>query len=323
MRHEKHILCSPIIWFLITIFIYSLKLSADNKPTLFKTLSVDEGLSQNTIWCIMQDKSGKMWIGTGDGLNRYDGYSFTTYYHTPDDSLSIANNHIRSLCTDAEGNIWIGTLVGLSRYNVRTNNFTNYSLRDTPIQVFAIIDMPQKDILFLATDNGLITFDKSNKKIVINPSLGHLTISSMCKVDNELYLGTSQGVFVYSIDNQNVRQILPELKDIAIASIIYDSQSRHLWIGSLKKGIYHVDNRLQIIRNYRLDEQFLCTPANTIRVLKQYTDGKIWIGSTEALFIFDPTLETFERYQAVYGKKYSLSNNSVRSLFIDNQKEYG
>lgn len=320
MRHEKHILCSPIIWFLITIFIYSLKLSADNKPTLFKTLSVDEGLSQNTIWCIMQDKSGKMWIGTGDGLNRYDGYSFTTYYHTPDDSLSIANNHIRSLCTDAEGNIWIGTLVGLSRYNVRTNNFTNYSLRDTPIQVFAIIDMPQKDILFLATDNGLITFDKSNKKIVINPSLGHLAISSMCKVDNELYLGTSQGVFVYSIDNQNVRQILPELKDIAIASIIYDSQSRHLWIGSLKKGIYHVDNQLQIIRNYRLDEQFLCTPANTIRVLKQYTDGKIWIGSTEALFIFDPTLETFERYQAVYGKKYSLSNNSVRSLFIDNQK---
>ena len=261
-----------------------------------------------------------MWIGTGDGLNRYDGYSFTTYYHTLDDNSSIANNHIRSLCTDAEGNIWIGTLVGLSRYNIQTNDFSNYSLRDTPIQVFAIVDMPEKNLLFLATNNGFITFDKKSKKTDINPSLSHLAVNSICKVDKELFLGTSQGVFLYSIDNQSVRPILPELKDIAIASIIYDSQSQHIWIGSLKKGIYEIDNQLQIIRNYRLDEQFLCTPANTIRVLKQYMDGKIWIGSTEALFIFDPSTETFERHQAVYGKNFSLSNNSVRSLFIDNQK---
>ena len=97
-----------------------------------------------------------MWIGTGDGLNRYDGYSFTTYYHTPDDSLSIANNGIRSLCTDEKGTIWIGTLVGLSSYNTETNNFTNYPLYDTPVQVLGIVDEPQKNTLFLATNYGLI-----------------------------------------------------------------------------------------------------------------------------------------------------------------------
>ena len=320
MLYEKTFSLNKYLWALINILIFSLQLSAENKPVLFRTLSVDDGLSQNTVWAIMQDKNSKMWIGTGDGLNRYDGYTFTTYYHTPDDSLSIADNNIRSLCTDEEGGIWVGTLVGLSRYNIATDNFTNYSLNKIPIQVLGIVDIPEKNILFLATNNGLVSFDKIHKKVSINPSLRHLTINSICRVNNELFLGTSQGAFLYSIENQSVHQILPGLNGIAIASIIYDDQSELFWVGTLKKGIYSISNQLQIIRNYRLDEKFLCTPANTIRVLKQYTDKKIWIGSTEALFIFDPVSETFERHQAVYGKNSSLSHNSVRSLFIDSQK---
>lgn len=320
MQYYKHILCNRVIWILIIILIGNFKLYAENKPVLFKTLSVDDGLSQNTVWTITQDNNGRMWIGTGDGLNRYDGYSFTTYYHTPDDSLSIADNNIRSLCTDTKGNMWVGTLVGLSNYDIKTDNFTNYSLSNTPVQVLEILDIPEKDILFLATNNGLISFNKTSKKVEIVPSLKHFTINSICKVGNELFLGTLQGVFLYSMENQSIRQILPELNEIAIASIIYDSQEHLFWIGSLKKGIYSVNNQLQIIKNHRLDDKYLCTPANTIRVLKQYTDKKIWIGSTEALFIFDPISETFERHQSIYGKNFSLSHNSVRSLFIDSQK---
>lgn len=84
---------------------------------------------------MMQDANNKIWIGTTDGLNRYDGYTFTTYYHTSNDSLSIANNQIISLCTDSDGVSWFGTLVGLSRYNPETDNFTNYLLPNTPFQV--------------------------------------------------------------------------------------------------------------------------------------------------------------------------------------------
>lgn len=320
MLYRKHTLFSKDIRLFIIMFLFSIKLPAENQSVLFKTLSVDDGLSQNTVWTMIQDKNGKMWIGTGDGLNRYDGYSFTTYYHTPDDSLSIANNGIRSLCTDEKGTIWIGTLVGLSSYNTETNNFTNYPLYDTPVQVLGIVDEPQKNTLFLATNYGLISFDKTTREIVLDPTLKHLTINSICKVKNELLLGTSQGVFVYSTETKNAHQVLPELKETAIASIIYDAQAQCFWIGSMKKGIYSVNDRLQITHNYRLDEKYLCTPANTIRVLKQYTDNRIWIGTTEALFIFDPASETFKRYQSVYEKKFSLSHNSVRSLFIDSQK---
>lgn len=319
MTYEKHISAYRIIWILVAILIPCFKLFAGNSPALFKTLSVDDGLSQNTVWAIMQDRNDKIWIGTSDGLNRYDGYSFTTYYHTSDDSLAIGNNDIRSLCTDAEGTIWIGTLVGLSRYHIETDNFANYSLQGIPIQVIDIVDMPQENKLFLATNNGLISFDKASKKLTTNPSLKHLTINSICKVGNELLLGTSKGVYLYSTDSQSVRHVLPQLNEVAIASIIYDEQAKHYWIGTLKEGIYCVNELLQITRHHRLDEIFLCSPANTIRVLRKYTDSKIWVGSTEALFLFDPTVETFERYQFTYGKGFSLGHNSVRSLFIDNQ----
>jgi len=319
-QHIKYSLWNKSNLILFCAFISCFQLFAKNKPILFRTLSIDDGLSQNTVWTITQDKNNKMWIGTGDGLNRYDGYAFTTYYHIPNDSLSIADNNIRSLCTDEKGVIWIGTLVGLSCYNIETNNFTNYPLHNVPTQVLDIVDVPEKNMLFLATNNGLISFDKKHKKAVINQEIKKLTINSICKVNHELFLGTSQGVYLYSIEEQNVRQITPELNGVAIASIVYDNKSEQFWIGSLKNGIYKVDNQLQIIQNYRLDEKFLCTPANTIRVLKLFTDNKIWIGSTEALFIFDPASETFERHQAVYGKNNSLSHNSVRSLFIDNQK---
>lgn len=320
MTYEKHIVSHKVIWLFIAIFVSNIKLLAGNNPVLFRTLSVDDGLSQNTVWAIMQDRNDKIWIGTSDGLNRYDGYSFTTYYHTSDDSLAIGNNDIRSLCTDAEGTIWVGTLVGLSRYNIETNNFTNYSLHEIPIQVIDIVDIPQENKLFLATNNGLISFDKTSKKLTPIPLLKHLTVNSICKVGNELLLGTSKGVYLYSTDSKSIRHVLPLLSEVAIASIIYDAQAQCYWIGTLKKGIYCVNSQLQITRQYQLDKKYLCSPANTIRVLKQYTDKKIWIGSTEALFLFDPTEETFERYQFTYGKGFSLAHYSIRSLFIDIQK---
>lgn len=319
MQYTKYASWHKTGLLLICTFIFGLQLLAANKPTLFRTLSVEDGLSQNTIWTIMQDKKNCMWIGTSDGLNRYDGYAFTTYYHHSDDSLSIADNNIRSLCIDEEGTVWIGTLIGLSRYNVKTDNFANYSLYNAPIQVLGIVDAPQENKLFLATNNGLASFDKTQQKVTITPTLKHLIVNCICKVNDDLLLGTSQGAYLYSITNQSVRKILPELDGVGIASIIYDKKSQQFWMGTLKAGIYHIDNQLKIMRSYRLDKGGLCTPENTIRVLMQYTDQRIWIGTTEALFIFDPASETFERHQTTYGKSTSLSHNSVRSLFIDTQ----
>ena len=77
---------------------------------------IEQGLSQNTINCILQDSRGIIWIGTQDGLNKYDGASFFVYRHDPLNGQSISSNHIADLCEDADGNLWISTLYGKSLY---------------------------------------------------------------------------------------------------------------------------------------------------------------------------------------------------------------
>lgn len=80
------------------------------------SLTIRDGLSQNTVYDILQDKAGFMWFGTKDGLNRYDGSSFKIFKYDRTDEYSLGNNYILALYEDVEGNIWVGTDMGLYIY---------------------------------------------------------------------------------------------------------------------------------------------------------------------------------------------------------------
>jgi len=93
----------------------------------FEHLTIEDGLSQNAGLAIFQDSRGYLWIGTQDGLNRYDGYAFKIYNHDPDDPSSLSHNSILSIAEDRDGSLWIGTWGGgLNRYNPATEKFTSY-----------------------------------------------------------------------------------------------------------------------------------------------------------------------------------------------------
>ena len=89
-------------------------------------LTLQDGLSQSTISCILQDKDGFMWFGTANGLNRYDGYGFTVYKSNISDSGSISNNIINYLYEDSAGTLWISTESGLNSFDKRTGKFKRY-----------------------------------------------------------------------------------------------------------------------------------------------------------------------------------------------------
>src|SRR5436853_4562491 len=93
----------------------------------FEHLDINSGLSQNHIMCILQDSRGFIWLGSRDGLNRYDGYQFTIYKNDRKDSTSISNNFISGMLEDKKGDLWITTRGGgLNRYNKETNQFHSY-----------------------------------------------------------------------------------------------------------------------------------------------------------------------------------------------------
>ena len=93
----------------------------------FRHRSVKDGLSQSTINCVIQDHEGFIWLGTQDGLNRYDGYTFNVYRHDSRDSLSISDSYVNSLFEDSKGRLWIGTYSGgLNLYDRDRDAFTHF-----------------------------------------------------------------------------------------------------------------------------------------------------------------------------------------------------
>jgi ligand-binding sensor domain-containing protein len=136
----------------------------------FERLALEQGLSQSTVYCVLQDRQGFMWFGTGAGLNKYDGYSFTTYKHEATDSTSISGDWIKSIYEDRSGRLWIGTFnYGLNQFDYETERFTRFihdpnnphSLSDN--EVNAIYE-DHTGTLWVGTNNGLNRFDHPNSR---------------------------------------------------------------------------------------------------------------------------------------------------------------
>lgn len=311
-----------IISFFFSLFAVAIchAASGNSNRIHFRRLSVNDGLSQNTVLALTQDHNGKIWVGTIDGLNWYDGYRFAPLYKNLNDSTSLSNNHIYSLCTDAEGTVWVGTLTGLSRYNIVGNNFTNYSLPEgLPVQIFAIEDLKDKNQLALGTNNGLVIFDKKTGSMTPHPHLQGTTIYSVCKMNEVFLLGTSSGVYHYQPHDNSVVQLLPELKKEVISSITYDPRKRVCWLGSFISGVYCIDENFRIKKFYLHKDNQQQEPLDAVRTLAQDDKGRIWIGTINALFILEPETETIEKYTFSHDNENSLAHNSVRSILKDNQ----
>lgn len=139
-------ICYLIVLSICFQFIPISTLLADEAPVRFKRLSVDDGLSYNTVLALTQDHNNKIWVGTTEGLNWHDGFRFASFYKSLVDTASLGNNYIYFLYTDRKGTVWAGTMVGLSRYNIIGNDFTNYSLPgNQSVQVFAMEEPADRD----------------------------------------------------------------------------------------------------------------------------------------------------------------------------------
>lgn len=318
---DRHLLLRYILRLSVFIlfFPFYVGLAADI-PVHFKRLSVDDGLSQNTVLALTQDHNNKIWIGTIDGLNWYEGSRFVSYYKVPDDTTSLANNHVYSLHTDRKGTVWVGTQIGLSRYNIVGNNFTNYSSPDNqPMQVLAIGEPEESNSLLLATNIGLVVFDKETGRMKVQPELSGKTIYSICRMNDGFLMGTSDGVYFYYVRNGNVTRLLVQLKGEVISDILYDDRSGDCWLASSTNGVYCVDNNFQIKKHYNKQNTPKYFLTNSVRTLCRDDKGKIWIGTMEALLILEPETDTFQICRYSPEDPSSLGHNSVRSILEDNQ----
>jgi signal transduction histidine kinase/ligand-binding sensor domain-containing protein/DNA-binding response OmpR family regulator len=309
------------------ISLIGLMASGQNDSYRFTYISSSEGLSQSTVIAVEQDALGQMWIGTRDGLNKFDGTKFTIYRTRLNDSTSISNNDILSLKEDKNGLLWVGTYNGLNKYNPKTNVFTRYfrtknekSLSNNTI--WAIEEMENGD-LWIGTSMGLSIFDKTNQtfkniyKTTQPNSISSNHILSILELKNQnVYIGTTNGLSVYYSDKK-IFQTIENTSAYYIQDLIKTKEGNIL-LATRENGILSFDPELNSIVPFESDvigENNL----NNIRQLVYDNEDNLWIGTYNGLGIFNQNKE-FIFLQNKLNEPGSLSKNSVKTLFKDKKE---
>ena len=290
----------------------------------FSYISINEGLSQSTVFSIDQDKRGNMWFATYDGVNKYDGYAFTVYQHNEDDPNSIANDISRIVKTDSQGRVWIGTRDGLSRYDEEKDIFQNffYEKNGKHLQVNGIEEISPEQLL-ISTPEGLIMFDIKESKFIDDSfsTAMHKTIAStLYRQGDQIYIGTStDGLYTYSITQKTFEKVIPILGTKQIQAILQQSPTR-IWVATEGAGLFLINPKTKEIKNYlHSPSNPKSISSNYIRSLAMDSQNRLWIGTFNDLNIYHEGTDSFASYSSNRVENGSLSQRSVRSIFMDSQ----
>jgi len=256
----------------------------------FDHLSLEDGLSQSTIFCILQDRQGYLWFGTQDGLNKYDGYAFTIFRNDPDDPNSLSHNVIRALYQDRSGQLWVGADGGgLNRLDRETGGFTHYRFDPadpTTIssdRVFALHE-DRYGNLWVGTDHGLSKYDPRTKHFVR---------------------------YTHDPEDEN------SLSSDQVWALAEDPLG-NLWVGT-DEGLDRFDHRTGRFTRYDQYKRYFQTLSYApVKALTFDPEGILWMGTGgHGLFRFDPQTTRFVSFPFYPGSANSLSSNDIHALFID------
>ena len=258
----------------------------------FNHLTSENGLSSSVITSILQDYKGFIWIGTYDGLNRYDGINFVVYKNSLTDSSSLSDD-VRTMIEDHDKNLIIGTNAGLCKYNRDKDNFLNYTVdKSSPLRGIscAVIKIAEDSFgnLWLATSVGLIYFDRIKNRII-----------------------------KYAHDANNPESI----SDDNVESVLIDKRAR-LWV-STRKGLNLFIPETGTFKHITHGESETDDLSNTYFLdMIEDRGGDLWFGSNEGFYVLknnpDANITRLIHYKHDDKDKFSLSSNRIKSFYADN-----
>lgn len=297
----------------------------------FKNLSTGDGLSQSSVIAIEQDRLGQMWLGTRDGLNKYDGSAFTVYRNNPADPTSISNSDILAITEDSRGFIWIGTYNGLNRYDPVKDVFKSYihsnaknSLSNNT--VWCVTETKDGHI-WAGTSEGLTIYDPTSDSFTAmyaseenKRGLPSQHIQSILETEKgTVWVGTSDGLCRLINDKKgsfSVQTFLPKDTEgtFSVQSII-ECGPEVLCIGTKDHGMLTLNTTTNQFSPQNNDEESDILDTD-IRELLKAADGTLWMGTANGLTLIHPE---GHRQKLVNDpdQPESLAHNYVKSMFID------
>ncbi|MDR1557380.1 MAG: response regulator [Tannerellaceae bacterium] len=314
----------------LSLCITSSLFSQENPDFHFRKIRVDEGLSENAVYCILQDKKGFIWFGTKDGLNRYDGSDFRIFRNSTQNDRSIGNNFIRSMIEGENGFIYIGTDIGLNIMDTREETFTKVTTQ-TPegnriTSAVNALYMDRDSAIWIATmAQGLFKYLPKEKKLSQMKVKDNKIISPAWVIYEDMagsvWVGTRMGLLRYREDTAELETVenmyyMSGNYEYEILSIREDRKG-NFWLGTWSEGLkqYNKQNNTCISHlNGQNDEPYV----THIRCLLPYDERSLLVGSDDGLYLFDPDRMSSRRLDIPL-LSYSMSDQNVYSMLKDQE----
>jgi len=325
---------------LMLLFMLSLPqtLFAKNQQVKFERLGVEQGLSQSSVYRILQDHQGFMWFSTQAGLNKYDGYNFTVYQQDVFDSTSLSGNVIWAMYEDHTGTLWAGdaNAACLNRFEPETERFTRFvhdpknprSLSNGGINV---IYEDKFGVLWVGTGYGLNKFDREKEdftRFIYDPknpnSLHGYSVYSIYEDRRgTLWIGTGRGLNRFDREKEQFAHYEhnlpnPHNLDFSPITAIFEDRAGTLWVGTEGAGLKKFDRETGQFTHFFLDPKNpQSLRSDSVRTIFEDRYGTLWIGTWNGLNRFEREQERFTRFLPDPKNPYSLSDKVIWSIYED------
>ena len=315
--------------------------NGQNKEVHFKHLTLEEGLSQSSIFGIEQDTVGFIWLATQDGLNRYDGYGFKVFRNQPDDTNSLAANDIRYLEYDNKGRLWIGTNGGgLDMMETVSEKFTHaftdvITKTNTESGYITAISIANDGLLWVGTHNGLVRYNPDNGQWKLFKVRGESDVTAKANYighivdinDGNLYLSNNEnGLLRFEkatgkISAYNsVNKLIQNQTDALWGQIVVGMSAvgKQIWIGT-ELGLSSFN---PATGKFRMLNPLIEAASNVDLTFANeiYPDpnGGIWVSLLgKGLIKLDTTTWAADRFGSYPQNKFELSHNTLTTLMRD------
>ena len=283
-------------------------------PIYFKHIGVKDGLSQLSVLSIHQDKLGRIWFGTMEGLSIYNGLDLVSYkglHALP--RLNIEGEKITNITENQAGDIFFMTNDnGLVKYDLKQHKFSRFS--GLEVSALSSID----GTIYIASKDTIYTWNEqtNNFQFELAPILGNKITKIFKDHQHQYWLGTLSGLYRLATDRTPIN-IIPD-KEIWE---IFESSQNELWIGTRMEGMYRIDNKGVITKFLHDAKSSNTISSNQVRTFVEDASGNIWIGTFAGLNKYNPVTGIFTIYTNNY-LSGSLTHSSIFSLLVDRQGSF-
>jgi len=290
------------------------------QPYYFRHYQVEDGLSNNTVICMAQDRDGFMWFGTKEGLNRFDGYHFRSFQLDEDYERSLTKDLINSIFVDRQQVMWVGAQKGLYRYEPEKERFVQFI--DTLRNVSNIV-MDRRGRLWFIADHTLCYYSFLTHRLQRFPAEQYFSANTLClSEDGDIWIGTTGGLLQHydqatqTFRGYNIFSHSPPVTTCFIEKLI-PAGPQSIFIGTSCQGVKRFDiatRTYQDILTYNPDKTTIY-----VRSMLRYSEAEYWFGTESGIFILNTRSGEVTNLKKKFLDPYSLSDNAIYSLYRDRE----